>query len=136
MTVKDLLESVREQRYLYKAFSKDLEQAKRDIENIKAMGFSEKVQTSYKKDLSDVLIKLEEYIQKVARARDDLTELQHKAHNVLYLTNKRKMQTVIELWYIVGDEWKEIAPQVDLSEAGARKLRDEFMYKYGEIKVF
>ena len=136
MTVKDLLESVREQRYLYAAFLKDLEQTKRDIESIKAMCFNEKVQTSYKKDLSDALIQLEEYVKKVARARDDLTELQHKAHNTLYLTNKCKMRAVIELWYIVGDEWKEIAHQLDLSEAGARKLRDEFMYKYGEIKVF
>lgn len=111
MDTKEFLEKVRSERVIIRLRKDEIKQLEADIVSIKSPGMREKVSTYHIGDISELLIKLEERIEKAAGELKGLLEMEEEAARLISKEREenRERYEILYRYYILNEPIKEIA---------------------------
>lgn len=111
MGTKEFLEKVRSERVIIRLRKDEIKQLEADIVSIKSPGMREKVSTYHVGDISELLIKLEERIEKAAGELKGLLEMEEEAARLISKEREenRERYEILYRYYILNEPIKEIA---------------------------
>lgn len=125
MNVWDFLERVRGQRYRLSALEDELKQCRADAELISSPALSERVQSSNKKDMSDLFIAIEHYEQLVQQAIAASIMYRERALNVISYETDNVSYSVLLRWYVLDQSWDEIIREMHYSKSVLSDRKNE-----------
>lgn len=117
MTVRELFSKVRKHRYMVDALTDDLNHVRHDAYSLKAVRIGDKVQSSHKQDLSQVVERIVSYEDKLSTAIEELIALKAKASEIIKLEPDLCVRAVLYRRYILAESWDCIAQDVGYSRA-------------------
>lgn len=110
MTAKEYLWRVRDATRELKRLEQEYEQARNDILNLKAISYdTDKITGGKHGDLSDAIVKLEGYAQRIAAKWDELIKMREEAGRRIETLKDRRFQQVLKRRYLQEQPWEQIA---------------------------
>ena len=105
MTAKEYLWRVRDAARELKRLEQEYEQARNDILNLKAISYdTDKITGGKHCDLSDAIVKLEGYAQRIAAKWDELIKMREEAGRRIETLKDRREQIA----YILGYDYRYV----------------------------
>lgn len=130
MTGAELLWTCRRQRALVKSYEEKIEQLEAEKGLLKSPGLDEKVQTSHKKDLSDILIQIETNITAERRAYKKLKELERAAADAISeFVCDPMVQAVLRNRYLLYKSITETATAVAYADIYVKQLQNRGLHE-------
>lgn len=117
MTVREIFSQVRKHRYMVDALTDDLNQVRRDAYSLKAVRIGDKVQSSNKQDLAQVVERISLYEDKLSTAIDELVALKTRASEIIQLEPDLCARAVLYRRFILAESWDCIAQDIGYSRA-------------------
>lgn len=123
MHVKELFESIVNYRYKLEALAEELKEAQHSLASVKAIPLKERVQTSSRLDVSELLAQLEQYRFKILQAQIDLIKRKNKAFEILNSETDNLNYAILLKWYFQGKSWDEIVHELGERDRSALSER-------------
>ena len=122
MTVKEFLQSVRNQDGLLRAYELELEDLRRRAYNISSPKLGDKIQANHLTTLDEIVEKLERQAEKVNQAWGKLIELREKAKALIQKEHDNDCRCILYRYYILGQTWEQIAVEMNYTIRWTYKL--------------
>lgn len=123
MHVKELFESIVNYRYKLEALAEEIKEAQHSLASVKAIPLKERVQTSSRLDVSELLAQLEQYRFKILQAQIDLIKRKNKAFEILNSETDNLNYAILLKWYFQGKSWDEIVHELGERDRSALSER-------------
>lgn len=125
MTVKEFLQSVRNQDGLLRAYEQELNDLRRRAYSISSPKLGDKIQANHLTTLDAIVEKLERQAEKVNQAWDKLIELRERAKALIQKEHDNDCWCVLYRYYILGQTWEQIAVEMNYTIRWTYKLHDK-----------
>ena len=135
MTVRELFNQVRKHRYMVDALTDDLNRVRRDAYSLKAVRIGDKVQSSNKQDLEQVVERIASYEDKLTCAIDELMTLKARASEIIKLEPDLCARAVLYRRYILAESWDCIAQDVGYSRAWSIGIAEKSINRLGKLHI-
>lgn len=135
MTVRELFNQVRKHRYMVDALTDDLNHVRRDAYSLKAVRIGDKVQSSNKQDLAQVVERIVSYEDKLSAAIEELIALKAKASEIIKLEPDLCVRAVLYRRYILAESWDCIAQDVGYSRAWSIGMAEKSINRLGKLHI-
>lgn len=135
MTVRELFNQVRKHRYMVDALTDDLNHVRRDAYSLKAVRIGDKVQSSNKQDLAQVVERIASYEDKLTCAIDELMTLKARASEIIKLEPDLCARAVLYRRYILAESWDCIAKDVGYSRAWSIGIAEKSINRLGKLHI-
>ena len=135
MTVRELFSQVRKHRYMVDALTDDLNRVRRDAYSLKAVRIGDKVQSSNKQDLAQVVERIVSYEDKLSAAIDELIALKAKANEIIKLEPDLCVRAVLYRRYILAESWDCIAQDVGYSRAWSIGMAEKSINRLEKLHI-
>lgn len=109
MTVKEFLNSVRTQEQEAIAIEEECKKIEYEIYGIKGLDIKEKVQSSHKGDLSELVERHEQAMEKVVDEWNALMSLREDAKRIIAMLADPDQRAILRRRYILYQKWELIA---------------------------
>lgn len=135
MTVRELFNQVRKHRYMVDALTDDLNHVRRDAYSLKAVRIGDKVQSSNKQDLAQVVERIVSYEDKLSAAIEELIALKVKASEIIKLEPDLCVRAVLYRRYILAESWDCIAQDVGYSRAWSIGMAEKSINRLEKLHI-
>lgn len=135
MTVRELFNQVRKHRYMVDALTDDLNHVRRDAYSLKAVRIGDKVQSSNKQDLAQVVERIVSYEDKLSTAIKELMALKAKASEIIKLEPDLCVRAVLYRRYILAESWDCIAQDVGYSRAWSIGMAEKSINRLEKLHI-
>ena len=135
MTVRELFNQVRKHRYMVDALTDDLNHVRRDAYSLKAVRIGDKVQSSNKQDLAQVVERIVAYEDKLSAAIEELIALKAKASEIIKLEPDLCVRAVLYRRYILAESWDCIAQDVGYSRAWSIGMAEKSINRLEKLHI-
>lgn len=135
MTVRELFNQVRKHRYMVDALTDDLNHVRRDAYSLKAVRIGDKVQSSNKQDLAQVVERIVSYEDKLSTAIEELIALKAKASEIIKLEPDLCVRAVLYRRYILAESWDCIAQDVGYSRAWSIGMAEKSINRLEKLHI-
>lgn len=135
MTVRELFSQVRKHRYMVDALTDDLNHVRRDAYSLKAVRIGDKVQSSNKQDLAQVVERIVSYEDKLSAAIEELIALKAKASEIIKLEPDLCVRAVLYRRYILAESWDCIAQDVGYSRAWSIGMAEKSINRLEKLHI-
>lgn len=125
MTVRELFSQVRKHRYMVDALTDDLNRVRRDAYSLKAVRIGDKVQSSHKQDLAQVVERIEHYELKLQAAIDELIRLKTEASDIIKDEPDLCTRAILYRRFILAESWDKITWEVGYSRSWASQALEQ-----------
>lgn len=122
MTIKEFLQSVRNQDGLLRAYEQELDDLRRRAYNICSPQLGDKIQANHLTTLDEIVEKLERQAEKVNQAWDKLIELRERAKALIQKEHDNDCRCILYRYYILGQTWEQIAVEMNYTIRWTYKL--------------
>lgn len=135
MTVRELFSQVRKHRYMVDALTDDLNRVRRDAYSLKAVRIGDKVQSSNKQDLAQVVERIASYEDKLSTAIDELIALKARASEIIKLEPDLCARAVLYRRFILAESWDCIAQDVGYSRAWSIGMAEKSINRLEKLHI-
>ena len=112
MTAKEFLEKVREQKKTESRIKMQLKEEWARAVSLASPALGDKVQSNQQKDISDLLVRIEEREVKLAEELGKLFDMEKVAEELIAIEEDETARNVLTYRYIEGKKWEWIACQM------------------------
>ena len=116
MTVKDFLETVREQNKTVTRIEEQQERTQAAMIWLSSPALGDKVQSNHQGDISDALIRLEERRTLLAKELQRLLDMKAAAEALIALEEDSTARDILTYYYVEGLEWARIAEKMNYTD--------------------
>lgn len=136
MTVKEYLRRVRDAERELRAVEREYQRARDDITNLKAMEYDrDKVGNSHIGDLSDAIVTLEKYAERVNARWDELIAFREEAKKQLEQIKDWRYRAVLEQRYLLGESWEQIAVGMGYNYRWILRLHGKALQEFQKLAI-
>jgi hypothetical protein len=134
MTAKEYLWRVRDAERELKQLEQAYTQARADILHLKGIAYdADKVTGGKIGDLSDAIVALEGYAQRLNAKWDELITLRETAKRLIDTLKDGRYREVLTLRYLDGQSWEQVAVTMGYTYRGVTGLHGKALKVFGEI---
>ena len=134
MTAKEYLWRVRDAERELKQLEQAYTQARADILHLKGIAYdADKVTGGKIGDLSDAIVALEGYAQRLSAKWDELINLRETAKKLIDTLKDGRYREVLTLRYLDGQSWEQVAVTMGYTYRGVTGLHGKALKVFGEI---
>lgn len=116
MTVKEFLETVREQNKTVTRIEEQQERTQAAMIWLSSPALGDKVQSNHQGDISDALIRLEERRTLLAKELQRLLNMKEAAEALIALEEDSTARDILTYYYVEGLEWARIAEKMNYTD--------------------
>lgn len=124
MKVRELFSQVRKHRYMVDALTDDLNRVRQDAYSLKAVRMGDKVQSSHKQDLAQVVERIERYEEKLQKNIDELIGLKLDATAIIRQEPDLCARAILYRRYILAESWDIISREIGYSRSQASNIME------------
>ncbi len=136
MTVKEYLRRVRDAERELRAVEREYQRARDDITNLKAMEYDgDKVTGGKIGDLSDAIVTLEKYAERVNARWDELIAFREEAKKQLEQIKDWRYRAVLEQRYLLGESWEQIAVGMGYNYRWILRLHGKALQEFQKLAI-
>lgn len=134
MTAKEYLWRVRDAERELKQLELAYTQARADILHLKGIAYdADKVTGGKIGDISDAIISLEGYAQRLSAKWDELINLRETAKKLIDTLKDGRYREVLTLRYLDGKSWEQVAVTMGYTYRGVTGLHGKALKAFGEV---
>jgi len=134
MTAKEYLWRVRDAERELKQLEQAYTQARADILHLKGIAYdADKVTGGKIGDLSDAIVALEGYAQRLNAKWDELITRRETAKRLIDTLKDGRYREVLTLRYLDGQSWEQVAVTMGYTYRGVTGLHGKALKVFGEI---
>lgn len=134
MTAKEYLWRVRDAERELKQLEQTYMHARADILHLKGIAYdTDKVTSGKIGDLSDAIVTLEGYAQRLSAKWDELINLRETAKKLIDTLKDGRYREVLTLRYLDGQSWEQVAVTMGYTYRGVTGLHGKALKVFGEI---
>lgn len=135
MTVRELFSQVRKHRYMVDALTDDLNRVRCDAYSLKAVRIGDKVRSSHKQDLAQVVERISSYEDRLSAAIDELMALKTRASEIIKLEPDLCVRAVLYRRFILAESWDCIAQDVGYSRAWSIGIAEKSINRLEKLHI-
>jgi hypothetical protein len=130
---KKYLQKVRAQNFTLKSLEQELSRLDYEIYHLKATKLGDKVQTSHQSDLSELVIKVESYREKINREWDALIDMRIEARDLIKQLDEEKEKCLLIERYVYGKSWESIGNLLHMSIRSVFYLHGKALHNFSKL---